>query len=87
MVTPNGDGKHDFLKIEGITEYPGNRVSIVDRWGRTVYEVTDYDNNLNRFEGFNTNGDGRQLANGTYFYVIETGKEKTTGYLQISTNN
>ena len=87
VVTPNGDGKHDFLKIEGITEYPGNRVSIVDRWGRTVYEVTDYDNNLNRFEGFNTNGDGRQLANGTYFYVIETGKEKTTGYLQISTNN
>jgi gliding motility-associated-like protein len=87
VVTPNGDGKHDFLKIEGITEHPGNRVSIFDRWGRMVYQGINYDNSEEKFEGYNTEGDNKLLPNGTYYYVIEASDEKTTGFIQISTSN
>ncbi len=86
VVTPNGDGRHDFLKIVNIEQYPGNRVTVFDRWGRKVFTGEDYDNTSVRFEGRNTEGNGAILPEGTYFYVIITGSEKTTGFLQLSTS-
>lgn len=86
VVTPNGDNKHDFLKIEKIEQHPGNRVTIFDRWGRKVYQGENYDNDVVRFEGRNTEGGGELLPSGTYFYVIIASNEKVTGYIQISSN-
>ncbi|UXX79961.1 BspA family leucine-rich repeat surface protein [Reichenbachiella carrageenanivorans] len=88
VVTPNGDGIHDFLKIDRITEYPDNQVSIVDRWGRTVFSENHYDNDKVVFDGHrNGNGNGELLPAGTYYYVILTGSDKKTGFIQLSTDN
>ncbi len=70
-VSPNGDNRHDFLKIENITFYPENFVIIYDRNGRKVYEISGYDNAEKSFFGeSNVNGFGK-LPSGTYYYWID----------------
>lgn len=59
-ISPNGDGVNDFLKIPFLNGYPGNMVVIFNRWGKKVYEATDYKNDW----------DGENLPSGTYFYVV-----------------
>ena len=49
-VAPNGNGKHDFLKIENIESTANNSVQIFSRWGDKVYEASGYDNETTRFE-------------------------------------
>ena len=68
-VSPNGDGINEFLMIEGIRDYPENRVTIFNRNGTVLYETTGYDNGSNVFRGISTGQ--QQLPAGTYFYVIE----------------
>jgi gliding motility-associated-like protein/uncharacterized repeat protein (TIGR01451 family) len=60
VVTPNGDGKNDFLIVPGIENYPGSKVSIYNRWGNEVYHSENYDNDWA----------GRGLSEGTYFYML-----------------
>lgn len=59
-ISPNGDGFNDFLKIPFLNGYPQNLVVIFNRWGKKVYEATDYKNDW----------DGENLPSGTYFYVV-----------------
>ncbi|HEY5823123.1 MAG TPA: gliding motility-associated C-terminal domain-containing protein, partial [Cyclobacteriaceae bacterium] len=85
-VSPNGDGKNDFLLfqyIEVLEETKNNRVSIFNRWGDVVFEVTNYDNTTKIFSGQNKNGN--DLPSGSYFYRIdfESNKESMTGYLTL----
>lgn len=75
VVTPQQNGKHDFLEIRNIEFYPGNRVFIYSRWGDEVYKTTDYNNTNNRFTGVAANGN--ELAEGTYYYVIELNGRET----------
>jgi len=69
-VSPNGDGINDFLLIEGIENYPGNKVAIINRNGTTIYNVNEYNNSSKAFDG-HSNIDGRLQQPGTYFYIIE----------------
>lgn len=85
-ITPNGDGVNDYMLIKFIDIVKGaekNNVSIFNRWGKVVFEMSDY-NNLDRvFEGRNTNGD--LLPNGTYFYKVDLDNGKTySGYLTLN---
>ena len=52
-VTPNSDGKNDFLYIRGI-EVPNNLLRIFNRWGVLVFEVKNYPGRVNSdaFSGF-----------------------------------
>lgn len=86
IVTPNGDGAHDFFKLANIEAYPNNTVSIFNRWGDKVYSVNQYNNSESskRFEGISNEGEQRALNEGTYFYVIELGSRKISGFLQLS---
>jgi gliding motility-associated-like protein len=86
IVTPNGDGAHDFLKLANIEAYPANTVSIFNRWGDKVYSISQYNNSESgkRFEGVSNEGEQRALNDGTYFYVIELGSRKISGFLQLS---
>ncbi len=86
LVTPNGDGAHDFFKLANIEAYPNNTVSIFNRWGDKVYGVNQYNNSesAKRFEGISNEGEQRALNEGTYFYVIELGSRKISGFLQLS---
>ncbi|MEN8247884.1 MAG: choice-of-anchor D domain-containing protein [Bacteroidota bacterium] len=84
-VSPNGDGKHDYLELRGIEAYASNQVRIMNRWGDIVFEMSSYDNNTNRFEGIaNKNGSG-DLPPGTYFYSILLGdsSDEITGFFSL----
>ncbi len=84
-VSPNGDNKNDFFFIEFVDVFPETRentVTIYNRWGDIVFEVTDYDNITRVFKGQNKNGN--ELPSGTYFYKIKfKGAETLTGYLSL----
>lgn len=85
-LSPNGDGKNDFLYIAYIdllTDTKTNTVTIYNRWGDVVFKVADYDNIKNVFTGENKNGN--QLPSGVYFYKIDFGnlREGITGYITL----
>jgi len=67
--SPNGDGTNDFLVIDGIANYPENKLMIVNRNGSLVYSVVGYDNNSKVFDG-HSNRNGKLQLPGTYFYSL-----------------
>ena len=78
VITPNGDGKNDVLKVDGIELYKENSISIFNRWGNEVYRSQGYQNNWN----------GNGLSEGTYFYVLklvsrEGISSSLTGYITL----
>ena len=79
--SPNGDGVNDFFDIRGISEYPNNQVTIVNRWGTEVFRASGY---TGGWQG-NTEG-GNPLPVGTYYYRIDLGdgSEILGGYLVIN---
>lgn len=68
-VSPNGDGINDFLIIEGIRDYPENRLTIFNRNGMVVYEAHGYDNGSIVFRGQGRNQ--QLLPAGTYYYLLD----------------
>jgi gliding motility-associated-like protein len=93
VVTPNGDGIHDVLKINGLENYPNNTITIFNRWGVLVYVTKAYNTNGNVFDG-TSNGrvtveKDNKLPVGTYFYILDyeetSGKMKSlSGYIYIN---
>jgi gliding motility-associated-like protein len=83
IFTPNGDGQNDTYHIEGIEYFPGNSLTIFNRWGNVVYKKSGY---LNDWDGYsNVSKVGRSaLPVGTYFYVLDYGKNKhKSGYVYL----
>ncbi|HMJ70983.1 MAG TPA: gliding motility-associated C-terminal domain-containing protein [Cyclobacteriaceae bacterium] len=82
-VSAGSDGKNDFMTIKNIEFYPENRVTIHNRWGDLVFQVSGYDNAQNVFRGLSDNGN--KLPAGTYFYAIDLGNsaKKITGYVAV----
>tara|TARA_R110002096_G_scaffold126532_3_gene273647 strand:- start:78683 stop:80584 length:1902 start_codon:yes stop_codon:yes gene_type:complete len=65
FFTPNNDGLNDVFDLQGLN--PGGcEISIMNRWGKLVWEVKNYENN---WEGKNMGGD--ELPDGTYYYILE----------------
>ncbi len=80
-ISPNGDGFNDFFTVRGLEDYPNNKLLVFNRWGNQVYEETNY-RNSDPWNG--SNQDGEELAEGTYFVVVElTGADNLKGYLEI----
>ncbi len=78
VFTPNGDGKNDLFFIQSLESYNENELTIINRWGSTVYEKSNYLNDWNA-EG---------LVDGTYFYVLKfrntnSDWEELKGYVTI----
>lgn len=69
-VSPNGDGINDFLKIDGITAYPDNHLTIINRNGTAIFEAKGYDNISKVFDG-HSNITGAMQLPGTYFYSLD----------------
>ncbi len=69
-LSPNGDGINDFLKIEGISNYPDNSLKIINRDGLVIYEIKGYDNAGKAFDG-HSNKTGQSQLPGTYFYSLD----------------
>jgi gliding motility-associated-like protein len=84
--SPNGDTRNDFFQIDYIDLFPDtqqNKVTIYNRWGDVVFEISNYDNESRVFTGVNKNGN--ELPSGTYFYKLEfvSGRKMKTGYLSL----
>jgi len=93
VLTPNGDGVHDVLRIDGLENYPNNDISIYNRWGVSVFTTRAYDTEGNVFDGTSqgrvTVNQDNQLPVGTYFYILNyeepNGEAKQlSGYLYIN---
>jgi gliding motility-associated-like protein len=79
-ISPNGDGRNDAFRIEGLQKYPNNTLLIFNRWGNEVLNVKKYQND---WQGTWNNKD---LPDGTYFYMLrdeDTNEVILTGYLQV----
>jgi len=59
--SPNGDGINDLWTIHNLELYPDNEVTVINRWGNEVYTQKVYQSNW----------DGSDLAEGTYFYILK----------------
>lgn len=72
VFTPNGDQANDifFITSNGLTEY---NLTIVNRWGNTVFETEDPN------EGWDGTSGGELCADGTYFYILKA-KSATKEY-------
>jgi gliding motility-associated-like protein len=85
-VSPNGDGIDDFFKIDNITNYPDNRLMIMNRNGMLVYETKGYDNASKLFDGHSNKNGAMQLP-GTYFYelnyIVNGITKHKTGFLVL----
>ena len=93
IITPNGDGVHDVLRIAGIENFPDNTVKIFNRWGVLVFSTNAYGSNGNVFDGTSlgrvTINQDEKLPTGTYFYIISyennVGNTKQlNGYIYIN---
>ncbi len=69
-ISPNGDGVNDFLAIDNISQYPDNKLTIMNRSGQLIYEAKGYDNSSKTFDG-HSNKNGQMQLPGTYFYQLD----------------
>ncbi|MBT1699905.1 gliding motility-associated C-terminal domain-containing protein [Fulvivirgaceae bacterium PWU4] len=87
-ISQNGDGQNDFFEISCIGDFPNNSVKIFNRAGTLVYQSKGYNNADIVFSGTSNEGlslMGRELPEGTYFYIIDkgNGSKPKTGYLEL----
>ncbi|TXF77688.1 T9SS type B sorting domain-containing protein [Chryseobacterium sp.] len=83
-ITPNADGYNDNWYIKGIENYPGSKITVVNRQGQTVFSKTI------QTEKFIWDGKMNEnpLPTGSYWYVIEISDKRIfTGWLLIKNVN
>ena len=68
-ITPNGDGYNDTWVIPFLDRFKDNQVIIINRWGDEVFQSKPYQND------FNGNYEGRNLPDGTYYYILILGED------------
>lgn len=78
VITPNNDGTNDSLDLTGFNV---DKLEIFNRWGRKVYEKSNY---LNEWHGQNRSGG--ILPDSTYYYIIKlaTETEAKIGWIFLS---
>lgn len=81
-ISPNGDDINDRFVIDNLnTLYPNHSLTIISRWGEEVFQAAPYQDN------FDGTYDGKNLPDGTYFYILNLGvdsREPINGYLIIN---
>lgn len=82
VITPDGDGANDFLRIPCLEDtYRNNKITIFNRRGDEVFGAEPYTNN---WDGTYR---GEPLPPGTYFYLLwpeVDGQDCVSGYLTIA---
>jgi gliding motility-associated-like protein len=92
LVTPNSDGKNDFLFIRGVRNANNNTLKIFNRWGVSVYEGKGYNNQNNVFDGKSksksTVAGNNYLPAGVYYYIFQYENKQQhitdSGYIYVS---
>ncbi|RYF26173.1 MAG: DUF11 domain-containing protein [Flavobacteriales bacterium] len=62
VITPDGDGKNDTFRIQGLSAYPENSMVIFNRWGNEVFHSDG---------AYQNNWTGEGLNAGTYYYLLK----------------
>ncbi|WP_430908426.1 gliding motility-associated C-terminal domain-containing protein [Maribacter sp. 2-571] len=87
VVTRNQDGQNDYLKIDGIENYPDNTLSIYNRSGTLEYQTTAYGTDDALFYGVSNQGSAKGMV-GTYIYILEyrtsEGPKQKNGWMFIT---
>ena len=80
-ITPNNDGFNDTWTPLDIGSYQQALVQVFNRWGGLVFESNGGDN----YQPWDRTNNGKELAVGTYYYIIElnTGDDPQTGPITI----
>jgi gliding motility-associated-like protein len=78
VMTPNGDNFNDFFKIRGLESFPGSQLYVFNRWGKLIYESSDYQNDWN----------GESCPDGVYYYILRvpdssSANEEIKGWVTI----
>jgi gliding motility-associated-like protein len=74
ILTPNADGFNDFWKVENIESYPEADIILYNRNGKVLQKFSNYNN---RWDG---KINGKPLATGTYYYIIQVRNKPTFSY-------
>lgn len=82
-VTMNNDNLNDFFYIENIEEFPENKVSIYNRYGVLMKEISGYNNKDKIWPDNDSN-----TINGTYFYIIRLSEKDNLikGWVELMKN-
>lgn len=85
-ISPNDDGKNDIFIIPCIEDYPENTLKIYNRYGKQIYETSNY---LNTWDGRANMGfpeSSKLLPVGTYFYVLDIKgfRKPKVGYVYLN---
>jgi gliding motility-associated-like protein len=72
IFTPNADTYNDTFRIRNLPD--GSLLSIVNRWGKVVYQNSNYQNDW----------DGGSLPDAIYYYTLNVpGKGVFTGWVEV----
>ncbi|MBH1959548.1 MAG: T9SS type B sorting domain-containing protein [Flavobacteriia bacterium] len=83
VFTPNADGVNDNWMIEGIENYPGSHVRVMDRFGKVVL-----DRKVNGAFSWNGQYLSRNLPTGNYwYYIVVSDNRILSGYVMIKNRN
>jgi len=79
LITPNNDGKNDYLIIGGNKLPPKTELVIFDRRGARVFINDNYDNKWDGVDSY-----GNPLPDDTYFFTVKSGNVKAiNGYVVL----
>ena len=83
VISPNGDGNNDYFYIQVANTYSDVNLTIVNRWGKVVFQSSSYSNDWN-----GTNKNGKPLSDGTYFYILKynNAEQEKSGTITIINN-
>jgi gliding motility-associated-like protein/uncharacterized repeat protein (TIGR01451 family) len=84
--SPNDDGVNDVFEIRGISFFPDNDLTVINRWGNVVYKKKHY---LNTWDGTTDIGieiGGNKLPEGTYYYILNLNNNTKpyTGFVYLN---
>ncbi len=68
IITPNGDGINEILLFKNLEYFKNNKLQVFNRWGTRLYQDNDYKNSWS----------GKDLSDGTYFYILEIPEKHKT---------
>ena len=81
LITPNGDGQNDALKVPCLAtgNFLNNSILIFNEWGDEVFSAAPYEND---WEGIYN---GQLLPVGTYYYIMDLGdgSQPLSGFLVL----
>lgn len=69
ILSPNADGNNDKFVINGLANYPNNKLVVFNRYGDVLYEMDNYDNSWDGSANQRVVGgsDNYLLPTGTYY--------------------